>query len=198
MAASWPYSRELVGLIDTRFAVKINQPNNAPSILLRVYCVSCVLNQRFAYCRYHCALEVTLVTLRLCLLTHWCVFTRAIHGARQQPRTTVLLRLITSFHGTPSTVIIDELARREPELEQRLSMAKDAASKLRKFWRQAEVPKIWKFQVFNAMVISQLTYALESLHLTETCFKKIDAFHMRGLRYVFDIKPAYISRVSNE
>ena len=48
------------------------------------------------------------------------------------------------------------------------------------------------------MVLSQLTYALDSLHLTETCFKKIDAFHMRGLRYVFDIPPAYVSRISNE
>ena len=95
-------------------------------------------------------------------------------------------------------VIVDEQAKREYELEQRLSNAKDAAIKLRKFWRQAEVPKIWKLQVFNAMVISQVTYALESLHLTETCLKKIDAFHMRGLRYVFDVKLAYISRVSNE
>ena len=48
------------------------------------------------------------------------------------------------------------------------------------------------------MVVSQLTYAMESLHLTGTSYKKIDAFHMRGLRYVFDVKPAYISRISNE
>ena len=95
-------------------------------------------------------------------------------------------------------VIIDEKASREYEIELRLSNARDTAIKLRKFWRRAAVPKIWKLQIFNAMVISQLIYALESLHLTETCFKKLDAFHMRGLRYVFDIKPAYVSRVSNE
>ena len=34
--------------------------------------------------------------------------------------------------------------------------------------------------------------------IAETYFRKLDAFHMRGLRYVFGLPPAYISRISNE
>ena len=58
--------------------------------------------------------------------------------------------------------------------------------------------RIWKLQVYNAVVISQLIYAFDSLHLTDTCKRKLDAFHMRGLRYVFDIPPAFISKISNK
>ena len=58
--------------------------------------------------------------------------------------------------------------------------------------------KIWKLQVYNAIVVSQLIYAFDSLHLTDTCKRKLDAFHMRGLRYVFDVPPAFVSKISNK
>ena len=48
------------------------------------------------------------------------------------------------------------------------------------------------------MVVSQLIYAFDSLHLTDTRKRKLDAFHMRGLRYVFDIPPAFVSKISNK
>ena len=58
--------------------------------------------------------------------------------------------------------------------------------------------RIWKLQVYNAVVVSQLIYAFDSLHLTDTCKRKLDAFHMRGLRYVFDISPAFVSKIFNK
>ena len=94
--------------------------------------------------------------------------------------------------------IITKKASRETDLENRLSIARATAIKLRTFWRKVEVSRIWKLQVYNAVVISQLIYAFDSLHLTDTCKRKLDAFHMRGLRYVFDIPPAFISKISNK
>ena len=93
--------------------------------------------------------------------------------------------------------IITKKANREIDLENRLSIARATAIKLRTFWRKVEVSRIWKLQVYNAVVISQLIYAFDSLHLTDTCKRKLDAFHMRGLRYVFGIPPAFVSQISN-
>ena len=94
--------------------------------------------------------------------------------------------------------IITKKANRETDLENRLSIARATATKLRTFWRKVKVSKIWKLQVYNAIVVSQLIYAFDSLHLTDTCKRKLDAFHMRGLRYVFDVLPAFVSKISNK
>ena len=96
--------------------------------------------------------------------------------------------------------MISKNASRDVELNYRLSFARVTAVKLRMLWRKAEVPLIWKLQVlvFSSVVISQLLYALDSLHITKTNFRKLDAFHQRGLRYVLNILPPHIPKVSNE
>ena len=44
----------------------------------------------------------------------------------------------------------------------------------------------------------KLVYGLSSLSLTDTDKRKLDAFHMKGLRKILSIPHAYISRVTNE
>ena len=48
------------------------------------------------------------------------------------------------------------------------------------------------------MVISQLVYGLETMYLNEGIIKRLDAFHMRGIRHILGIEHAYWSRASNE
>ena len=54
-----------------------------------------------------------------------------------------------------------------------------------------------KLQVFNAIIIAQLTYAFDSVHLTLSQIKKIDAFHAKGLRHILKKDHAFYSIISN-
>ena len=47
------------------------------------------------------------------------------------------------------------------------------------------------------MIISRLTYGLETLYLNESLIKRLDAFHIRGLRHILGIEHSYWSRVQN-
>ena len=46
-------------------------------------------------------------------------------------------------------------------------------------------------QVYNAVVISQLVYGLETMYLNDSLIKRLDAFHMRGIRHIMGIDHAY-------
>ena len=41
-------------------------------------------------------------------------------------------------------------------------------------------------------------YGLETMYLNEGLLKRLDAFHMRGIRHILGIEHAYWSRTSNE
>ena len=53
-------------------------------------------------------------------------------------------------------------------------------------------------QVYNAIIVSQLTYGLSTVQLTPTMLAKLDAFQMRGLRYILKIEHSFYSHVTNE
>ena len=57
--------------------------------------------------------------------------------------------------------------------------------KLDLFWKKAECSKRWKLNVYNAVVLSKLTYGLETLQFTEAQGNVLDAFQQRGLRKIF-------------
>ena len=56
----------------------------------------------------------------------------------------------------------------------------------------------WKLPVYNAIIISQLVYGLNSLNITPTIKSRLNAFYMRGLRYILNIENSYYSHISNE
>ena len=62
------------------------------------------------------------------------------------------------------------------------------------FWNKARCDFPWKLQVYNAIVVSKLTYGLETLQLTEALYKRLDAFQMRCLRKLMNIPSTYIDR----
>ena len=94
--------------------------------------------------------------------------------------------------------VIAEDANRNNEINARLGKAMSTCHKLKIFWRKTNAPKTWKLQVFNAIIISQLTYGLNSLSLTPGCINRLNAFHIKGLRQIMGIPHAYYSGVSNE
>ena len=52
--------------------------------------------------------------------------------------------------------------------------------------------------MYKAIIVAQLTYGLNTVQLTDAMLKRLDAFQMRGLRYIFNIEHAYVSHVDND
>ena len=89
-------------------------------------------------------------------------------------------------------------ADRSKELNARIGKAASTFSSLKLFWRKTKAPTVWKIQVFNAVILSQLSYGLNSLSISPAMYNRVNAFHVRCLRYILKIDHAYYSRISNE
>ena len=50
---------------------------------------------------------------------------------------------------------------------------------------------------YDACVVSQLTYCLDTVALSSAELNKLEAFHQRCLRRIAGVQPSYYSRVSN-
>ena len=84
------------------------------------------------------------------------------------------------------------------EIQARLSKALGTAKKLITFWKGVKCDMKWELQVYNVEIITQLTYALDSVYISQKMASKLDAFQNRSLRFILGIEPSYWSRVSNE
>ena len=87
---------------------------------------------------------------------------------------------------------------RNAEISARMSKALATCHKLKIFWRKTDADKSWKMLVYNAIIISQLTYGLNTLNITPGIKARLNAFHMRGLRYMLNIDHSYYSHISND
>ena len=83
------------------------------------------------------------------------------------------------------------------EISARLGKAMDTLKKLSLFWKNIDCDKAWKLQVYNAVIVSQLTYALDSIHIPEKLNSRLDAFQMKGLRQILGIEHSYKSHITN-
>ncbi len=89
-------------------------------------------------------------------------------------------------------------ASRNEELNNRICKALVTCNKLKTFWYKTKCSHRWKLQVYNAIIAAQLTYGLNTLQLTPSMLARLDAFQMRGLRYILKIEHSFYSRVSNQ
>ena len=87
---------------------------------------------------------------------------------------------------------------RAEEIQNRFSKALLTCGKLKVFWSKTKCSYKWKLQVYNAIIVAQLTNGLNTLQLTEAALRRLDAFQMRGMRYITGTGHAYYSGVSNE
>ena len=83
------------------------------------------------------------------------------------------------------------------ELARRLGAAQAEFRALARVWRHSCLTRVRKVQIFNAMVMSKLTYALAAACPNVSELRRLDGFQNRCLRTIWGIKPAFISRVSN-
>ncbi len=89
-------------------------------------------------------------------------------------------------------------AGRWSELNNRMNIALRACNKLKTFWYKTDCTHKWKLQVYNAVIIAQISYGMNTVQLTQAMLNRLDAFQMRGLRYILKIEHAYYSGVSNQ
>ena len=94
--------------------------------------------------------------------------------------------------------IISNDASRWNDLNNRITKALLTCNKLKIFWSKTNCSHKWKLQVYNAVIISQLTYGLSTVQMTPAMLARLDAFQMRGLRYILQIEHSYYSHVSNQ
>ena len=78
-----------------------------------------------------------------------------------------------------------------------MTKALTTAYKLKEFWKGCNAPLKWKLQVYNAVIVSQLIYGLNTIHLTDSCLQSLDTFQLRGLRQILRIEAAYFSGISH-
>ena len=100
--------------------------------------------------------------------------------------------------ATNSSIEIDIEAGRWSELNNRMNIALRTCDKLETFWYKMDCSYKWKLEVYDADIVAQLSYGLNTLLLTPAMLSKMDAFQMRGLRYILKIEHAYYSRISNK
>ena len=93
--------------------------------------------------------------------------------------------------------LVTDDGRVHQELARRLGAAGAYFRKLSKVWQHSALSRTKKVRVFNATVISALTYGLATAWLNTAERRRLDGFHNRCLRRIWGIKPSFLSRVSN-
>ena len=77
------------------------------------------------------------------------------------------------------------------EVSQRIQDTKRTWLRLDLLWKDRSTHPKWKLLVYDAVIRSKLLYSLETIHLTDSLRKKLDAFHLRGLRKILRIPTTY-------
>ena len=52
--------------------------------------------------------------------------------------------------------------------------------------------------MYNAVIISQLVYGLETMYLNDSLFKRLDAFQLRGLRQIMKIETTWAQKKEHQ
>ena len=82
------------------------------------------------------------------------------------------------------------------EITTRLNKANLVWHKLKTFWKKTSCTISWKLQVYNSVIKSTLLYGLETIHITKAQIDRLNAFHLKGLRYILDLTHTFIDRAN--
>ena len=83
------------------------------------------------------------------------------------------------------------------EVSRKIGAASAEFKLLHRVWKNASIPKRRKLQIFDAMILSKLRYALSSSWLVKADLRRLDGFEAACLRKMLGIKHSFWSRVSN-
>ena len=86
----------------------------------------------------------------------------------------------------------------EVAYQHRAGIAETAYKKLRLIWNSSlSKKKKKKLHIFQSTFLPTLTYELDAITLTDKYLAKVDAYYIRFLRRIVNIKASYYSRVTN-
>ena len=80
-------------------------------------------------------------------------------------------------------------------LNYRVSQAVSASKLLRPLLSHSSLPSSWKLTAYRSIVLSILTYAMDSALLSPSQIQKMNTVHFQSLRRVFKIKSSFCHRV---
>ena len=80
------------------------------------------------------------------------------------------------------------------EIQNRISACMPILKSLDLFWKKTNCDLKWKLNVHNAVIVSKLTYGLETLQYTYQVGQKLNTFQMKGIRKIMKIPPTHIDR----
>jgi len=105
-------------------------------------------------------------------------------------------RLARDKEATYLGNVLNDKASVQNEVNAKLQLTKLTWMKMQLFWKNDNDRSSikWKIIVYDAVIRSKLLYGLETVHLTKSLCKKIDAFHLRGLRKILNIPTTFIDR----
>jgi len=80
------------------------------------------------------------------------------------------------------------------EVTQKLQEVNRTLHRMQDYWKASEASTKWKILIHDAVLKSKLLYGLETTQLTQKCLKRIDAFQIRGLRKILNLKHTHWDR----
>ena len=80
------------------------------------------------------------------------------------------------------------------EISKRIINARITLQKLQIFWRRSNCPTSYKIIALDAVVRSKLIYGTDAMQLNEPEFKKVEKFHLQGVRKILKWDTTYINR----
>ena len=82
------------------------------------------------------------------------------------------------------------------EIRKRISQTMPTLKKLDVFWNKAKCNKQWKILVLNAVIMSKLTYGLETIEPTTAVNEMLNTLQLKGLRQILDMTTTYVEQES--
>ena len=89
---------------------------------------------------------------------------------------------------------LTKLGSARKEINRKISQCIVICKKLQMFWRNPSCPTKFKLHVYDAVIRSKLVYGLESLHLNAGTLSHLNAFQLKGLRRILNLKHTFIDR----
>ena len=132
------------------------------------------------------------------LQIHW----GKVHLIAVNPRSSVQMPSGATLATEPSMLYLGSTVHSDGkfgcEVSRKLGMASAEFKVLHRLWRNSSLSVSRKIRLFDALVVSKLTYAVASAWLSRSDLRRMDGFHVSCLRRILRIPPSFISRISNE
>jgi retron-type reverse transcriptase len=89
---------------------------------------------------------------------------------------------------------LTKLGSSRKEVNRKISQCIVICKKLQMFWKNPSCPTKFKLHIYDAVIRSKLVYGLESLHLNAGTLSHLNAFQLKGIRRILNLKHTFVDR----